>query len=83
MEEHFKNKLKNHKVDWDKESLLGDLERELSPKKRRFNWRWFLLLPLMLLATCYGWNNLQTSEDNALSVNTVKTDSNLNENEEG
>ncbi len=54
MEEHFKNKLKNHKVDWDKEALLGNMQKELSQKKSRFNRRWFWLLPLLLIGTCWG-----------------------------
>ena len=54
MEEHFKNKLKNHKVDWDKEELLGNMEQELAKDKSRFNWKLLLLLPLFFLATCWG-----------------------------
>ena len=54
MEEHFRKKLKNHKVDWDKEELLGSLEQELSQKKSRFDWKFFLLLPLLFIATCWG-----------------------------
>ena len=54
MEEHFRKKLKNHKVDWDKEELLGSLEQELSKNKSRFNWKLFLLLPLFFIGTCWG-----------------------------
>ncbi len=58
MEEHFKNKLKNHKVDWDKETLLGNMQKELSQKKSRFNRRWFWLLPLLLIGTCWGVSDI-------------------------
>ena len=53
MEEHFRKKLKNHKVDWNKEELLGSLEQELSQKKSRFNWKLLLLLPLLFIGTCW------------------------------
>ena len=43
MENHFKNKLKNHKVDWNKEDLLLDLEAALSVKKKSFKKKWFFL----------------------------------------
>jgi len=80
MEEHFKNKLKNHKVDWDKESLLGNLKEELSPNKSRFDWKWLLLLPLLLLVTCWGWNNLQRPTANA-TLTQIENNSVLNEKE--
>jgi len=59
MEEHFKNKLNNHKVDWDKEELLGNIQQELTSNDNSSNWKWLLLLPILLLSTCYGWNYLQ------------------------
>lgn len=65
MEEHFKNKLKNHKVDWEKTELLGNLQKELSVNNERSTrWIWFLLLPILLFSTCWGWNYLQTPASN-------------------
>jgi len=57
MEDHFKNKLKNHKVDWQKEDLLMDLEASLSKKKKSSKKAWFLLFPLGLLILFIGWGN--------------------------
>ncbi len=55
MEKHFKNKLKQHKVDWDKEDLLVGLEATLSKKESPSKWKWlFFLLPLLLMVTCWG-----------------------------
>ncbi|MFK7810700.1 MAG: hypothetical protein AB8F74_23025 [Saprospiraceae bacterium] len=72
MEEHFKNKLKNHKVDWNKEELLGNLKQELTTNKNIFDWKWLLLLPLLLLVTCWGWNSLQIQPISTTSTYTEK-----------
>ncbi len=62
MEDHFKNKLRNHKVDWDKEALLPHLQRELSKSKSSFGWRWLWLLPILLMGTCWGWQTFSNQE---------------------
>ncbi len=69
MEEHFKNKLKNHKVDWDKEELLDNIQKELSQKNRsRFGGRWFLLLPLLFISTCWGVLQINSSSKNVIDI---------------
>jgi len=63
MEEHFKNKLKNHKVDWDKEELLFNIQKELDHESSLFDKRWLLLLPVLLVSTCWGLQKMQSSSD--------------------
>ena len=62
LEDRFKHKLKEHKVDWNKEELLVPLKQELSKENRRFDWRWLLLLPLVCIATCWGGYSLGDSD---------------------
>ena len=81
MEEHFKNKLKNHKVDWDKEALLENIQYELSQKQSKsrsgLGWRWLMLLPLLLLSTCWGFNHFKSSSDIIEAIeNTTNSDFN-------
>jgi len=65
VEEYIKNKLKNHKVDWQKEDLLPNIESALLKKKSRK--KWFFLIPLLittLLSTHYLFQcntNLKTN----------------------
>ncbi len=63
MEKHFKNKLKSHKVDWDKEDLLPGLKEELSNDKPASGWKYLFLLPLLFLATCWGLNFMNGTKD--------------------
>ena len=73
MEEHFKNKLKNHKVDWDKEELLGNLQKELSQKKSRFNRRWLWLLPLLFIGTCWSVSDFNFSSESDANLETTES----------
>ncbi|MDA8693108.1 hypothetical protein N9L92_03530 [Saprospiraceae bacterium] len=57
MENHFKNKLKNYKVDWNKEDLLADLEIALSEKKpSKRKWLPFFILGILIVPICWGIN---------------------------
>ncbi len=68
MEEHFKNKLKNHKVDWDKEELLDGLQKGLFQPKSRFDKRWLLLLPLLFISTCVCILNINPSAEKVAEI---------------
>lgn len=72
MEEHFKNKLKNHKVDWDKEDLLGNMQKELSQNQSRFNRKWLWLLPLVFIGTCLGLSDNDFFYGNIKQLNNAK-----------
>jgi len=77
MEKHFKNKLKQHKVDWDKEDLLDGLESSLSQKKSPSQWKWLLfLLPLLVMVTCWTYykNDLSDTFSNDLSKTKIIED---------
>lgn len=56
MDKHFKNKLKNHKVDWNKEELLGDLQTALSQKENPSKKKWFSLLLLPIFGIGLYWS---------------------------
>lgn len=67
MEKHFRNKLKQHHVVWDKEALWEELVPQLpsnEPKRKR----WFLLL-LLLLIIPFCWS----TEELTPSTETVET----------
>ncbi len=81
MEDHFKEKLKNHKVDWDKDVLLESLKKELSQKNEGFRWKWILLLPLLFIGTCWGWNyNIDVPEK--YTQKSIASDISVSENKE-
>ena len=58
MDNHFKRKLKQHKVDWDKEALWEELAPQLPQPKSRFRQYWWLLLLLLFIPAC--WRQLST-----------------------
>ncbi len=66
MENHFKKKLQNHKVDWDKEELLGDLQTALSQKETPSKKLKFLLLLVPILGFVLYWP-IKMSKDNPTS----------------
>lgn len=74
-EEYLRNKLKNHKVDWDKEELLGNLKQELNHDERKIDRRWFLFFPviLLLLALWYFNSDSDTNSVNSFSSVTQET----------
>ena len=72
MEKHFKNKLRNHKVDWGKEELLGSMQKELSQNKSRFNRKWLWLLPLLFIGTCLGLSESDFSFGNVTDLKNTK-----------
>ena len=74
MEEHFRNKLKNHKVDWDKEVLLEDLKQQLSQDKKDSEWKWLLLLFFFLIGVCVIWNYTQPLKDHKVTEMSVADD---------
>lgn len=51
MEEQFKKKLSEVKIDWDKEQLWQELEPKLPTKKKRFGWLGLLLFLLLGLGS--------------------------------
>ena len=65
MEEQFKNKLENYKVDWNKEELLDKLNKELHPKRNIFRKGWLFLFGFICIATCFTWNYIDKSEDDS------------------
>lgn len=72
MEEHFKNKLKNHKVDWDKEDLLPNLKNELAPNYKKTSWSWILLIPFLFVISYWASDrNTSASNDQLLSDTSV------------
>jgi len=75
MENQFKNKLKNHKVDWNKEDLLVDLEAALSKRKKPLKRIWFFLFAFsfLLLATYFGIN-LKNSNESLNAIDQSKID---------
>ncbi len=49
MEEHFKNKLSQHKVAWNKSELLDNLKRELTHDKKKKKRKWFLMFSILFI----------------------------------
>jgi len=56
MKDSFKNKLKQHRPDWDKEAFWAELEPELPQKpRRRFAW-WMWMLPAgLIIVSSAAW----------------------------
>ncbi len=54
MDNHFKQKLDQHHVEWDKEGLWEELEPQLPQPKSPWRSYWWILLPLLFIPTCWG-----------------------------
>ncbi len=78
MEKHFKNKLKNHTVDWDKEELVEPLKEGLGHNKTTFNKKWLLLLPLLLISTCLVINENVLLDQSSLDHREITDNNNSN-----
>lgn len=72
MEEHFKNKLNQHKIDWNKEELLPNLELALLNKKRNSRKVWYILVPLLLLIIPFWCTRSSKIPTNMTIVDEVK-----------
>ena len=73
MEQHLKDKLKQHRVDWNKEELLPNLEAALSRKKDSSRRVWFFLILLLLLIISFSWcTNLSKNLTNSAIVKDTK-----------
>ncbi len=86
MNDHLKNKLQNHKVQWDKEKLLPGLKERLGhdPKpKRRYLWLLILLLVGGVLVggvyMCYNSGQDQLSTQNSNLIAAQSDDKNTND----
>ncbi len=63
MEEQFKNKLEQYKVEWDKKELLPNLKKELHPPARKRRSLWYFLLPVVALSTWMLTTHYSESRD--------------------
>lgn len=54
MDNHFKQKLDQYRVEWDKEELWQELEPQLPQPRSRWRSYWWVLLPLLCIPTCWG-----------------------------
>lgn len=68
MEKQFKNKLKNHKVNWDKKELLGNIQEELSHTQSKPRKRWLWLLPLLFIGMYWGINQLRSNAVHEMAI---------------
>lgn len=66
MDNHFKDKLKQYKVEWDKDLLWEELEPKLPKRTTRFRNYWWVLLPLLFIPTC--WSQLAEIENSNLAA---------------
>lgn len=69
MDNHFKQKLDQHHIEWDKDELWQELEPQLPEPKSRLRTYWWMLLPLLLIPTCWGQHYLSEASSIA-STNT-------------
>jgi len=72
LEDHFKNKLEGHQVDWDKEELLGGLKKELTKDKPSKAWRLLLLTLFLFVLGFWGWSTMFQESFDELNLNDNK-----------